>query len=152
MSSKDHLRYNHLTKAQISNPHLFLEYFCRCDIDIEALRIEFFHMIRSACSSKKHGNPEDYFHYHRCLLQFLEVGHIFFRRGKKFSIAANLTLSTKRNINQLIAKLKTKQDEHWKKISRIRELRGMKQATMAIALNDLLQTWGVRFHSHLEAL
>jgi hypothetical protein len=94
MSSRDHLRYNHLTKAQISNPHLFLEYFCRCDIDIEALRIEFFHMIRSACSSRKHGNPEDYFHYHRCLLQFLEVAHIFFRRGKKFSIAADLTVCT----------------------------------------------------------
>ena len=94
MSTKDKLRYNNLTKEQISNPHLFLEYFCRCDIDIEGLRTEFFHMIRSACTSKKYGNPEDYFHYHRCLLQFLEVAHIFFRRGKKFSIGADLTACT----------------------------------------------------------
>ena len=94
MSSRDNLRYNHLTKAQISNPHLFLEYFCRCDIDIEAFRIEFLHMIRSACSFKKYGDPENYFYCHRSLLQFLEVAHIFFRRGKKFSIAANLTVST----------------------------------------------------------
>ena len=94
MSTKDNLRYNNLTKEQISNPHLFLEYFCRCDIEIEGLRTEFFDMIRSACSSKKYGNPEDYFHYHRCLLQFLDVAHIFFRRGKKFSIAAELTVCT----------------------------------------------------------
>ena len=94
MSTKDKLRYNTLTKEQISNPHLFLEYFCRCDIDIEGLRTEFFDMIRSACASKKYGNPDDYFHYHRCLLQFLEVAHIFFRRGKKFPIAADLNVCT----------------------------------------------------------
>ena len=94
MSTKDKLRYNTLTKEQISNPHLFLEYFCRCDIDIEGFRTEFLDMIRSACTSNKYGNPDDYFHYHRCLLQFLEVGHIFFRRGKKFPIASDLTVFT----------------------------------------------------------
>ena len=94
MSSRDHLRYHQLTKEQISNPHLFLEYFCRCDIDIETFRTEILQLIRSACSSKKYGNPEDYYYNHRCLLQFLEVAHIFFRRGKKFSIAANLTVCT----------------------------------------------------------
>lgn len=94
MSRKDQLRYHQLTNAQISNPHLFLEYFCRCDIDIETFRIDILNLIRSACSSKKHGNPEDYHYNYRCLLQFLEVAHIFFRKGKKFSIAANLTLCT----------------------------------------------------------
>jgi len=94
MSSKDNLRYNQLTKEQISNPHLFLEYFCRCAMDIETFRTEILNLIRSACSSKKHGNPEDYYYNYRRLLQCLEVAHIFFRRGKKFSIAANLTVCT----------------------------------------------------------
>ena len=94
MITRDQLRYHHLTKEQISNPLVFVEYFCRCDIDIEGLRIELLDMIRSACSSKKYGNPENYFHYHRCLLQFLEVGHIFFRRRKQFSIVTNLTACT----------------------------------------------------------
>ncbi|WP_073229085.1 hypothetical protein [Pedobacter caeni] len=94
MSNKDQLRYNQLSKQQISNPHLFLESFCRFDTDIESFRIETLHLIRSSCSSNKYGNPEDYHYHYTCLLKLLEAAHIFYRKGKKFSIASNLTLCT----------------------------------------------------------
>lgn len=89
MSNKFRKQYSHLTRAQIDEPLLLIEDFCRRDTYIEQFRLDLRDFIKSSCSNQLYGDRENHFYTYRCLMQILEAVHILYKKQKTYSIDSN---------------------------------------------------------------